>query len=92
MSTSVKGKPSCARGENTAPAAVPARDSVPQVCRCCGGALDIQWQSSGLTDKPGYWLMTCWNRACGLFAVTRTHLTYATFDVSLYLNKERLND
>ena len=66
----------------------PVPANVPCTCRCCGGVLDAQYQPLGLPDKPGYWLLTCWNRNCGLHSVTRTALTYATFDIAPYLEKE----
>jgi hypothetical protein len=61
---------------------------VPCTCRSCGGTLDAKFQATGLPDKPGYWLLTCWNPDCELKAVTRTALTYATFDLAPYLVKE----
>ncbi len=86
MSAVVKGKPTCSRGENTAPSAVPAGH--PTVCRCCGGHLDAQWQAAYRPEKPGFWLLTCWNKTCGLYAVTRSDVTYSTFDLQPYLVKE----
>lgn len=56
-------------------------------CRCCGGALEAKYQPLGLPDKPGYWIVTCWNRACGLFEVTRSAGSYPTFDLAPYLEK-----
>lgn len=86
MSTEVKGKPTCTRGENTA-APIPPAD-LPTTCRCCGGRLDAKFQASYRSEKPGFWLLTCWNKACGIYSVTRSDLTYQTFDLAPYLAKD----
>lgn len=81
MSTQTKEVQSCSSGGNTAPA------SVPCVCRVCGGALEAKEQLTGIPDKPAYWIVTCWNRACALGGYTRSVATYATFDLTPYIEK-----
>lgn len=87
MSTSIKEKPSCNPAENSQPLPLPA--GVPTTCRCCGGQLDIKWQLNGKPNKAGYWILTCWNKTCGIYGITRSAPTYLTFDLAPYLETEQ---
>lgn len=69
-----------------ADAPLPPAD-LPTTCRCCGGRLDAKFQASYRPEKPGFWLLTCWNKACGIYSVTRSDVTYSTFDLEPYLVK-----
>jgi len=60
---------------------------LPCTCRVCGGALEAKQQLTGIPEKPAYWIVTCWNRACGLYSVTRSASLYPTFDLTPYLEK-----
>ena len=86
MSTEQKGQPPCTPAENSHPA-----DSVPCVCRACGGTLEAKSQLTGLPDKPTYWFVTCWNPACALNGYTRSAASYPTFDLTPYLVKESVS-
>ncbi len=66
----------------------PPPADLPRTCRCCGGTLEAKQQLTGIPEKPAYWIVTCWNRTCGLFEVTRSASSYPTFDLALYLKKE----
>jgi len=81
-----KGQPLCTSAENSQP-----DSSVPCTCRACGGTLDAKYQPLGLPDKHGYWIVTCWNKACGLYTVTRSASSYLTFDLAPYLVKESVS-
>lgn len=69
--------------ENSQPAS-----GVPCACRVCGGTLDAKFQSDGKSATSGYYIVTCWNKACGLYTVTRSQFTYFTFDISEYIKKD----
>lgn len=81
MSKLTKGVQSCSPAENSQPS------NVPSTCRVCGGTLDAQFQLSGKPNKHGYWILTCWNKGCGLYSVTRSAETYPTFDIYAYIKE-----
>lgn len=70
----------------------PAHPTTPEppvtVCRCCGLPLDAQWQPGLLPERPGYFLLTCWNKGCGMHAYTLSDLNYQLLDLTPYLIKE----
>lgn len=86
MSTIKKGVQLCSPAENSQPAS-----NVPCTCRVCGGTLDAQFQSDGKSATTGYYIVTCWNKVCGLYTVTRSAQTYPTFDLSLYIKEVPLS-
>lgn len=65
----------------------PPPADLPCTCRVCGGALEAKSQQSGIPAKPSYWILTCWNRACGLYSVTRSAASYSTFNLAPYLEE-----
>jgi len=84
MSTRIKETTPCTPAENSHPA-----PDVPCTCRLCGGTLDAKYQRLGLPDKPGYWVITCWNKSCDLYGFTRSAASYPTFDLAPYITKDQ---
>lgn len=76
MFTGTQEGSKCAPAENSQPVCT---------CRRCGGTLDAQYQVLGLPHNPGYWFLTCWNKSCALYSVTRSASSYSTFDLTPYL-------
>lgn len=60
------------------------------VCRCCEQPLDAQWQQGLLPERPGYFLLTCWNKACAMHAYTLSDINYDLLDLTPYLIKETI--
>lgn len=61
------------------PAAVPTR------CRCCNGTLDAQFQMGLMPNRPGYYLITCWNEGhCILAGYTFSEHNYLNRDLTDY--------
>lgn len=69
-------------------------NSIPK-CSCilCNGILDTQRQADG--KGSFYFLVTCWNKSCGMYSVTRSLESYGKLspaDIADYceMNRQRL--
>lgn len=54
-------------------------------CRCCSGALDAVWQPPLMKHREGYFLLTCWNKACDMHGFTLADINYMDTDLAPYL-------
>lgn len=45
-------------------------------CLNCNQDADVQWQESLLPHKEGYWLITCYNKACYMEGMTLSSSSY----------------
>ena len=54
-------------------------------CRCCNQPLTPLFQKGLLPNRPGYYLVTCWNEGgCTLYGYTLSARDYQTRDLSAY--------
>lgn len=50
-------------------------------CACCGRRMDAVWQPPMYAGMTPYWLISCMNRACELFAYTFADVDYPSEDL-----------
>lgn len=54
-------------------------------CRVCGQVMEAKYQKGYPEDRPGHFLLTCWQPGCAMHGYTLSDRNYATRDLTAYL-------
>lgn len=60
------------------------------LCRCCGQPMQADRQADG--KGSSYLIVTCWNKSCGMYSVTRSLESYRKLtpdDIAAYCEMNR---